>query len=864
MVVVRSGGVFLVRLVPPPPWDAGARSELPLSLAGVRFLAHLSLHPVDVEEAAHISGMDATTTEAFLAELATFGLTGPPEDLHRAAPPPAGQPQVDPGPHDPSADDRLLLRLPLVLHVANGGFEAFDHDGARLLRLSPDALWTLQAFTTPRTVDEAEAAVGELLDDDVDRSLLRVLTGELLEAGVLAPVEPDWTAPVNTDIEYYRAALRAEAAFRRHVLDLHASHDADERERRSRTGVRRVPVVPVSVNGNVPPLSTGMVIAYAQSVDGGRLSDTFDLYPRWLTHTADIQPSPDPAIYLFTNYIWSHDSNLTFAAEVKEASPGAVTIFGGPDCPTYPRDAERYLRHHPQVDVIVRGEGEATFAELLAALAPAAGTDRLDLGRLAEVPGLVFRSGDGEMRTTDRDRITDVDSIPSPYLEGIFQAYGDTGSLAMVVVETNRGCPYSCTFCDWGSATNSRIRKFDLDRVLAELTWCAEHQVTSIFLADANFGIFARDVEITRHLVDLKERYGFPKRLITNYAKNTVKHLREIVELLVAGDVVSEGLLSLQSMDDDTLRAVRRSNIKTEKYEELAREFRSSRLPLFVDLMMGLPGQTVTSLKADLQQCVDREVNAKVHATELLVNSPMNEPTYREEHRLLSVRPPGPASNRSANGPALVVSTSTFTEDEYLEMDRIRRTYLLAENLGVLRQVSRFVRRELGMKEVDLIDLVRTQVSRQPEQWPFLALALVAVPQAMVPPVSWKLAFGELRSLLTSELPLPDDDALDTVLAVQRALLPAPGREFPETLQLPHDYAAWYRCVQEAKDAGHFEDWEEMVPRLAELGPGTFTVDDPTALSRRVLGLGSALMPYKDWELDSPVARAMPANHRLG
>ena len=71
-------------------------------------------------------------------------------------------------------------------------------------------------------------------------------------------------------------------------------------------------------------------------------------------------------------------------------------------------------------------------------------------------------------------------------------------------------------------------------------------------------------------------------------------------------------------MDETTLKTIRRSNIKLEKYDELSREFRAAELPLFVDLMIGLPGRPQASFRDDLQGCIDREVTAKIYPTELL------------------------------------------------------------------------------------------------------------------------------------------------------------------------------------------------------------------------------------------------------
>src|SRR5690606_4749801 len=212
----------------------------------------------------------------------------------------------------------------------------------------------------------------------------------------------------------------------------------------------------------------------------------------------------------------------------KAASPHSVTIHGGPDSPKYPHDVTRYFEIHPHVDIIVHGEGEATTAEVLAALVGHIGDGPPDLSVLRDVPGISFRLADEVVRTADRERIADLDTIPSPMLTGLFDAFADAHAFG-APSETNRGCPYGCTFCDWGSATLSRIRKFDIDRVFAEIEWCGQNQIPTIGFTDANFGIFERDVEIAEKVAAVKREYGFPRDCYTNFAKNTAKHLRKIV-----------------------------------------------------------------------------------------------------------------------------------------------------------------------------------------------------------------------------------------------------------------------------------------------------------------------------------------------
>ena len=122
--------------------------------------------------------------------------------------------------------------------------------------------------------------------------------------------------------------------------------------------------------------------------------------------------------------------------------------------------------------------------------------------------------------------------------------------------------------------------------------------------------------------------------------------------------------------------------------------------------MMGLPGSTVTSFKTDLQKCTDRDVRARCNQTVLLPNSPMNDPEYREEHGIV------------ARPHEVVMETKTFTRDDFDEMERLRVVFYVFDNFGVLRHVARFVRSEVGVKEVDFYDRLSRDAVARPLEWP--------------------------------------------------------------------------------------------------------------------------------------------------
>jgi hypothetical protein len=429
-------------------------------------------------------------------------------------------------------------------------------------------------------------------------------------------------------------------------------------------------------------------------------------------------------------------------------------------------------------------------------------------------------------------------------LTGLYDGFIPAGSAGSIIIETNRGCPYGCTFCDWGSATLSRVRKFDMDRLFAELEWSAKVNLETVGIADANFGIFERDVEIAQKIADLKAEHGFPRFVGNNYAKNTVKHLSQIIEIFTKAGIVAEGKMSMQTFDQGTLTTIRRKNIKVEKYHDLSGEFRRNDLPMMVDIMMGLPGSTPAAFRTDLQECISRAVRVAIHSTILLTNSPMNEPEYRAEHGI--VAKPGEE----------VRETATFTEAEWEQMNRLTFAYYVFENFGVLRQVATYVHAETGRREIDFYEQLVEDARAHPDRWPIIEMTLGVLPQMMVPPVSWRLFLDEIHQYLVEVVGLADDDALATVLAAQHALLPARDRELPVDVALPHDFATWQRQVVELRDDGYYNDWHEHAKPLRSFGPATFTVADPFDVCTTTMG-GSLkfLMVENAWDLDSSVSR---------
>lgn len=304
-----------------------------------------------------------------------------------------------------------------------------------------------------------------------------------------------------------------------------------------------------------------------------------------------------PDVAAFSLSMWNEQLNLKIAAEVKRRWPDCLVVFGGAQVPHEP---SAFFAEHGFVDVAVRGEGEEAFTEIL---------ERRAAGRdFAEIPGVSYRDGAGVVHVsrTERPFNRDLNAYPSPYLEGLFDdliaAQGPDLEF-QAIIETNRGCPFHCTFCYWGRGGLSRkYRYHDTDRVLAEIEWCARNRIRYVFNADSNFGMHRRDQEIAEFIVATKQKYGFPEKFRTCYGKNTDDKIFRIGSLFHRHQLEKGITLSRQSNDDQVLKNIKRSNIKMATYQSLQERFNDEDIPIYSELILGLPGETVATFRNGISE----------------------------------------------------------------------------------------------------------------------------------------------------------------------------------------------------------------------------------------------------------------------
>lgn len=409
------------------------------------------------------------------------------------------------------------------------------------------------------------------------------------------------------------------------------------------------------------PYSIGSLLAYAVTkrddleilpcaIHRDRLSDYIER-----AATADV--------LLCSAYVWNWEITNTLAKEAKARNPRLRVIFGGPQVPDR---MEGFFDAHPYIDSVVHGEGEAAFVEMLA----------------------------NPTRENLPTRLSSLDDLPSPYTTGIIDLLIADAYQGKWVAswETNRGCPYQCTFCDWGSATYTKLRQYPIGRLEHEIRWFAERQIGYIDCCDANFGMMPRDLDLATKLKEVAISTGWPQTFRQSWAKNSSEKVIDVAKQLRDGKMLTAVGLALQSLDTNTLQIIKRKNLPFDRLASLSQQFADHGLPTYTEIIRGLPGETLESFKNGLATLVaDANIGTiYIYHCGILPNAPLADPAYRRQHRIEGVRSPIYLAHSSIHQrdvpefEQIVTSTATMSREDMQEAFMYSWIVMVGESLGML------------------------------------------------------------------------------------------------------------------------------------------------------------------------------------
>lgn len=408
-----------------------------------------------------------------------------------------------------------------------------------------------------------------------------------------------------------------------------------------------------------------------------------------------------PDVAAFSVLGWNYRSFGCLAETYKQVNPEGIVVFGGVHVAG---QGERVFREFPWVDVVVNGEGEFTFRDLVAYLLARTGEFAPET-----VAGLSYRGPDGSCLTTpDRPRVADLDAIPSPFLTGAIPMTTPAGDFRydVALMETNRGCPYKCSFCFWGGAIGQRVRRFSRDRLAAELDFLGFHKVPAICLCDANFGMQEDDEHFVDDLIDARRRHGYPRGLESSWAKNKSERFRRIVTTMKDHGLHSSFVLSLQTLDGEALTHMHRRNMKVNQWESLVAWLVDEGMDCVGEIIWGAPGETPASFLEGYDRLAEKVSRIAAYPLLLLPNTAYAD--QREQHGFVTIR-------GEADDFEYVLGSRTAPVAEGLRTQRFLFWARLLNENRYLHHVWGPTRRLAGLSDSAVITSLREYVDESAE-----------------------------------------------------------------------------------------------------------------------------------------------------
>jgi tRNA A37 methylthiotransferase MiaB len=391
-------------------------------------------------------------------------------------------------------------------------------------------------------------------------------------------------------------------------------------------------------------------------------------------------------------YVWNYSYSHAVLQQYQQLCPTVTIAVGGPH--VFP--STEYFAAHPWVSVCCDAN---TYGEVFV-------KDLLDGNALADITGAVWPHG----RSTRPFIIREFEWATSPYSASLDLALDITQRYPYITMqlETSRGCPFRCSFCEWGGGIGTKMNKRALSNIKADIDAMVQSGVDTLQICDSNFGFWLEDIEVMQYICKYKKLTGIPKNLeIYGWSKNNIKHHYDILALMKSAGYTQHYAISLQSIREDTLANVRRSDVPVETRLSFARRVRDEiGLPIQFELMLALPGDTLN----DYYQALDMRHEFQDFINFVwwvLPNTEAHTEEYRKQHGIITAwaetvesdyRDQKPVAwTANCNSWEYVIGTNTLTPGEWLEAFILDRFYIAAKNDSGAWQMLEHARLQLNL-----------------------------------------------------------------------------------------------------------------------------------------------------------------------
>jgi hypothetical protein len=469
---------------------------------------------------------------------------------------------------------------------------------------------------------------------------------------------------------------------------------------------------------------------YGNKADQWNWSDPWLSYDYTVDEILKICSSTPPDIFGFSIYVWNEGYMDELAKKIKDQHPNCLIVYGGPQIDI--KYSNNFFQLKSWVDVVCPsdGYGEITIQNLL---------DCYPIQDFEEIPYIYYTNKNREKLLSQKT----VEKKSFQWPTNIYQAQENSfgskiNQIEYAMVETTRGCPYKCIYCDWGGGTYTKVVSKPYTTILDEIEWVAKNKIPIIELASANFGILPIDLNIAEYLVDMSKKYNYPKLAYTENAKNSLGRVEAIKTIWAEAGLLNHYKVSIQTLNEDIKNNVQRIDPKIEKQVEVIKKLKSNfkNLPIKIETIIGLPGDTYknnldqidTLFKFDLPM-------SRSNIWMLLPEAPAFDPVMREQFQIRTVKKmfltspwtikdgfqadKGVHINMFPDNPNTesVVGTYSYTTSEFVDMFVINALAQAGDSTGINSHLIKYICSHYNLNPSFVIDLIYQHYIKTPANW---------------------------------------------------------------------------------------------------------------------------------------------------
>lgn len=435
-----------------------------------------------------------------------------------------------------------------------------------------------------------------------------------------------------------------------------------------------------------------------------------------------------PDVFMVSLYVWNHSLSVKIAEEVKKALPNCLIVFGGPHLlHKYEQD---YFERNWYVDFICQsdGYGEVFLNDFLYQLETDKDWDQVPFLVMPKEDRKGYKKSPEKFNKRTFEWPRKIFHRNKKYLRSL-KKYADRNNNKFYFnYESSRGCPFGCTYCEWGGGINSKVNFKPTEYVMEDLEFIFDKiEPEFLGITDANFGIAERDIDITELLCSYNDKKGVPEK-INLYGPTKVRkdNLYKIERLFAERNMSSEAKIPVQDLNSIVSENIKRTDDAWQnqmgEYEKIKND---TGVTIRLELILGLPGATIDSFYETYDVIQDYDVVASRYIWHFLPTAPAANKHYMKQFKIETMRLSRDASFNTAfnyrsivgknevfkfndarnlllderykEPTDVVVSTSSYTKDEWVEMWLMDNIHYNLESRRYLSYVTQFMKKIKGV-----------------------------------------------------------------------------------------------------------------------------------------------------------------------